>query len=158
MNTLQMSSILPIRFACDSIPDCQGQIVERIGSFVIIQGMATDSGYWFAKGVGGARRFGNRQEAVDYIEYAQDARPTDTRAPGSGPTDDLTNTKYGNKAPVKARDADYETARFASGTRAQKVFNSESEANKLAEQLKREGWKDVVVWHAASGWVARGMK
>lgn len=71
MNTLQMNSILPIRFACDSIPDCQGQIVERIGSFVIIQGMATDSGYWFVKGVGGARRFGNRQEAVDYIEYAQ---------------------------------------------------------------------------------------
>jgi hypothetical protein len=55
-------------------------------------------------------------------------------------------------------DADYETERFASGTRAQKVFETESEAKKLAEQLKREGWQDVVVWRAASGWVARGMK
>lgn len=88
---------LPLRFACDSLPDCQGQIVERVGDFVIIEGMATDSGYWFAKGDGGARRFGKRQEAVDYIEYAQDARPIDTRAPGSGPMEDLTNTKYGQK-------------------------------------------------------------
>ncbi len=58
----------------------------------------------------------------------------------------------------EARDADYETSRFASGTRAQKSFETEAEAKALAEQLKREGWQDVVVWHAASGWIARGMK
>lgn len=62
----------PMRFACDALPDCAGQIVERVGGFVIIEGMATDSGYWFAKGTGGARRFQSRQEAVDYIAYAQD--------------------------------------------------------------------------------------
>jgi hypothetical protein len=66
----------PMRFACDSIPDCQGQIVQRVGGFVIVEGMATDSGYWFAKGEGGARRFQTKQEAADYIAYAQDAEPT----------------------------------------------------------------------------------
>jgi hypothetical protein len=65
----------PMRFACDSIPDCAGQIVQRVGGFVIIEGMATDSGYWFAKGAGGARRFQSQQEAADYITYAQDASP-----------------------------------------------------------------------------------
>lgn len=75
-------NIRPIKFACDALPDCQGQIVESIGNFVIIEGLAQDSGAWFAKGVGGARRFGTRQEAVDYIEYAQDAKDG---GPGSGP-------------------------------------------------------------------------
>lgn len=65
----------PIRFACDGIPDCQGQIVQCIGSFVLVEGMAQDSGVWFAKGPGGPRRFGVRKEALDYIEYAQDALP-----------------------------------------------------------------------------------
>jgi hypothetical protein len=131
---------MPLRFACDSLPDCQAQIVDRIGDFVLLEGMALDSGRWFANGPGGPRMFGVKQEALDYIEYAMDgmfegmdiekanvvytkpepltaaakaaqgkpasrnARPTDTRAPGSGPTDDLTNTKYGNKPPKKGKD------------------------------------------------------
>lgn len=67
---LQMPALL--RFACDSVPNCGGQIVDRIGDFVILEGMAADSGAWFTKGPGGPRRHNTRQEAVDYIEYAQD--------------------------------------------------------------------------------------
>lgn len=69
--------VQPIKFACDALPDCQGQTVESIGNFVIIEGLAQDSGAWFAKGVGGARRFQTRQEAAAYIEYAMDAEPKD---------------------------------------------------------------------------------
>lgn len=71
MNAHQTPALL--RFACDSIPDCAGQIIARIGDFVILEGMAADSGSWFARGPGGPRKFNSRQEAADYIEYAQDA-------------------------------------------------------------------------------------
>jgi hypothetical protein len=64
----------PFRFACDSIKDCKGQIIQRIGATVIIQGLAQDSGSYFAKGAAGARRFKTQQEAVDLAGYwAMDA-------------------------------------------------------------------------------------
>lgn len=73
MNAHQMPALL--HFACDSMPNCQGQITERIGDFVILEGMAADSGAWFTQGPGGPRKFNTRQEAADYIEYAMDALP-----------------------------------------------------------------------------------
>jgi hypothetical protein len=59
---------------------------------------------------------------------------------------------------ILTKDIEYETSKFASGTRAQGSFETEAEAKQLADQLRREGWNDVVVWRAASGWIARGMK
>ena len=64
---------LPLHFACDGVSNRQAQIVDRIGAFVLLEGMALDSGFYFTQGPGGPRKFNARQEALDYIEYAMDA-------------------------------------------------------------------------------------
>lgn len=63
----------PLRFACDGINDRQAQIVARVGDFVILEGMAMDSGSWFTMGPGTVPgRYNSKQEALDYIKYAMD--------------------------------------------------------------------------------------
>jgi hypothetical protein len=62
---------MPARFACDSITR-SALVIDRIGDFVLLEGMALDSGFYFTQGPGGPRKFNARQEALDYIEYAQD--------------------------------------------------------------------------------------
>jgi hypothetical protein len=71
--TVGAKDALPLQFACDSLSR-SAQIIDRIGDFVLLEGMALDSGFYFTQGPGGPRKFNARQDALDYIEYAQDSR------------------------------------------------------------------------------------
>lgn len=53
-----------IKFACDSVPNCEGQIVNRVGSVLVIEGTGADAGSYFAK-ASLAHRFPSRKQAED---------------------------------------------------------------------------------------------
>lgn len=62
------------RFACDSVPGCEGQIIAKSGDILLIEGTGSDHGCWFLKLAEDAQRFSSRQELDEFVaELAQDA-------------------------------------------------------------------------------------
>lgn len=69
-----------MKFACDAMP-CEGMIINKIGSYLIFEGMAADSGSYFVRNpsISDTRRFDSRADAEDWArEIAMDIDPYKT--------------------------------------------------------------------------------